>query len=304
MGIKPGQPGRAEDFIDESERSVDPADDEGKVVKLEDTGRVHEDFLRRREEFIFDEDGNFTVPDWGELFIIEIWGAGGSGGIAHGGSTGRAVASGGAGGQYAKTTLPFGFLNAGATIAVTVGAGGASVSQSLNFNSVNGNSGAETSFGDYLKVSGSPGGGASHVDSPSNTSQSRVTGNLNADADNADTLTLVEANVRGGSSGGANTTTPSAQDGLNTTLVAAGGGGAAVTNDTTPTPSGEGGVSELAGNGGDGASTSGTAVTASNGVAPGGGGGGATGRGGSQTITSGAGANGRVKITALGKFGE
>lgn len=46
MAISPGEKGRADDFINESERDANPANDEGRVAKLESNGTIHEHFMR------------------------------------------------------------------------------------------------------------------------------------------------------------------------------------------------------------------------------------------------------------------
>ena len=300
MGITPGLPGRAEDFINESERNATPAEDVGKGVKLEDNGKFSEKFIRDRQEFIFDESGTFTVPDWGDELIVEVWGAGGSGGAgAFGGNDVRLAAAGGAGGQYANIRLPKGVFNHNDTVSVTIGAGGAAVTGAGDRNT--GNTGGATSFGDFLSVTGAPGGGTNSSDTFPTTTNN-TTGAKSSTSTDDDVETIILVNARGAFGGGASasSSTAEATNGQSREKLSGGGGGAAHNGGIGNFDSGDGGTSIEAGNGGNGASQSANA-TAQAGTNPGGGGGGAVCRTG--TATSGAGGNGRVKVTVIGKIG-
>lgn len=59
MSITPGSDGDASDFIDESERDSTPANDAGRVPKLESDGRLHGAFLPN--EFGDGSDGDVTI---------------------------------------------------------------------------------------------------------------------------------------------------------------------------------------------------------------------------------------------------
>jgi len=97
---------------------------------------------------VFSSNGTFTVPAAISRIFVRLWGAGGGGGGVGGGGGG---ASGGAGGGYAEgwyTVTP------GASITVTIGAGGALG----NGTPTAGGSGGTTSFGPYLSATGGGGG--------------------------------------------------------------------------------------------------------------------------------------------------
>ncbi len=88
----------------------------------------------------YSSDGNFTVPEGINTFMIELWGAGG----------GASTTSGGGGGAYAKKI----FINQipGTIYNVTIGTGGSGVS------SGNGGTGGTTSFHNIVNVTGGGGG--------------------------------------------------------------------------------------------------------------------------------------------------
>lgn len=63
MAIDPGSTGRADDFIFQADKDVTPANDEGRVPKLQDDARLHADFvLPPGVMFPFAGDGG-DVPD-------------------------------------------------------------------------------------------------------------------------------------------------------------------------------------------------------------------------------------------------
>jgi hypothetical protein len=148
MGIIPGQPGRAEDFIDESERSVDPADDEGKVVKLEEDGKISGEFLRTFKRTVFTSNGTFTLDE--KTRYLEVEGVGGGGGSGGAASDDGSGAGGAAGGYFKKV---FQRSEVDASVAVTIGAAG-----SAGGVSTSGGDGGTTSFGSLLIGNGGKGG--------------------------------------------------------------------------------------------------------------------------------------------------
>ncbi|TFH72385.1 hypothetical protein E3V39_12455 [Gammaproteobacteria bacterium LSUCC0112] len=267
MGIVVGQPIVASDFIDESEKDPTPANDEGRVPKLESTGKLSKEFLPPTADIqIFTASGTWTKPSTGTMALIKVWGGGGSGGAASWAN--RSAASGGAGGEYRVSLIPL--YKLAATETVTVGLGGpAASSMSLN-NTANGNVGGASSFGSHVTANGGNGGlGAGN-------SSGTVTANAAAGGVGGSNANIAFENVNGVSSSSASTsgTTPQASSGGD-------GGGV---------PGAEGG------DGGAGVTAAGTLATGVAGSTPGGGGGGAAaGFVGAQAI-SGAGANGRVEI--------
>lgn len=182
----------------------------------------------------FTATGTWTKPSGAKWVQVEIWGAGGSG-RAH-------PTSGGGGGGGAYATRLFLASDVSATVSVTIGAGGTSVTGSTN-----GNNGGNTSFGTYLVGYGGKGAGSSGAAGGAGTNY----------------LSLVGANnyydaQGGGTNGGA---------GGNSYFGGGGGGG------FSSSASGTGGTSYYGGAGGAGNHTG----SATAGSTPGGGGGGSLG---------------------------
>jgi hypothetical protein len=100
---------------------------------------------------VFDSNGVFVVPVGAKKVMVEVWGAGGSGGpccfcsVAGGGTFGG---GGGGGGGYAKGIVN---VTPGSNITVTVGVGGG-VSSNMSFN------GGTSSFGSFISATGGQGG--------------------------------------------------------------------------------------------------------------------------------------------------
>jgi hypothetical protein len=101
----------------------------------------------------------YTVPStytWtkpsGDYVLVEIWGAGGSGGK-------DTYAGGGGGGGYTSFIVPASILPS--TVSVTVGAGGASVSSSGP-----GNAGGSSSFGSFATATGGAAGLGNSASNP------------------------------------------------------------------------------------------------------------------------------------------
>jgi len=99
----------------------------------------------------FNSSGTWTKPSGAKLVSVQCWGGGGSGGYPGGSAT-----AGGGGGGYASAWFSASIL--GATVSVTVGAGGASRSPVGT-----GYAGGASSFGTHLTANGGAGGVASDV---------------------------------------------------------------------------------------------------------------------------------------------
>ncbi|MGR3504906.1 MAG: hypothetical protein ACU0B7_03435 [Paracoccaceae bacterium] len=117
-------------FINESERSVDPADDVGKVVQLEADGKIDGSFLRASKIEKFTSSGTWTKDEGLQYIIVEVQAAGGNGATGvDNGSTGS-PGGGGGGGGYTKKLIPASALGASET--VTVGGVGSNSSFGLH----------------------------------------------------------------------------------------------------------------------------------------------------------------------------
>ena len=129
-------------FINESERSVDPADDAGKVPQLEADGKISGKFLREANIVPYTASGTWTKPNGLRYIIVEGVGGGGGGG---GGSSTTAKGGGGGGGYFRKKISA---QDLASTVSVTIGAGGSPH-----------NVGGASSFGSHATANGgaSPG---------------------------------------------------------------------------------------------------------------------------------------------------
>lgn len=249
----------------------------------------------------------WTKPNHGVLAFIQVWGAGASGGKS------ANDGGGGGGGAYNERWIAVASLSA--SVAVTVGAGGAAVAT----NDTSGLVGGDSSFGAYLAAygggggagtgatAGQGGGGGGGLTSAGATALNNAggAGGGLAGAIGAETTnTAGNSNPFGGGGGGGGT-------------VAGGhgvhGGGGGGGGEAAGTP-GAGGSSIYGGGGGGGggdaaAGAGGTGVTyggnggaggagaasGTDGTAPGGGGGGCDNAG----AASGAGARGEVRVTVF-----
>lgn len=88
----------------------------------------------------FTSSGTFTVPSGVSMVVVEMYGGGGGGGNYQDASPTYRIAYGGEAGQYVVKPV---LVTAGASVAVTIGAGGNGAS-SIN---TKGSDGANTSFG-------------------------------------------------------------------------------------------------------------------------------------------------------------
>ncbi len=215
--------------------------------------------------------------------LVQMWGAGGSGSFR----TGTGTCGGGGGGSYREFWLKLDQLSA--TETATVGAGGVAVSGS----NINGNAGASTTFtingttitlaggsaGAQAGASGSPLGGAG-----ANVYSIATSTNI-ADG-GAATAGAGPASIDGGGGGGG---CAAGTPGAGGASKRGGGGGGAV-GDAGAVASG--GDSELAGDGGAGKEGAGAGNP---GTSPSGGGGGAR----NGATSSGAGGNGKVRVTVF-----
>jgi len=219
--------------------------------------------------------GTYTKSTGAKKVLVEIWGAGGSGGSGENPSVG-----GGGGGEYRKYWLDASDLDA--SVSITIGSGGAGVTASSE---TSGNSGGDTTFGGYATSTGGSGGG---YDSANNnpvaggsggTPFSNIEGIWGAGQSSAGGQSGTKSAGGGGSeSGGGN-------GGGSSLWGGAGGGGSGNASQ------GAGGTSTYGGNGGDGEHD----TEGGDGVQPGGGGGACDSSTG--THESGTGGDGQVIIT-------
>lgn len=207
----------------------------------------------------FTASGTWTKPSGYSAdtpVTVEAWGGGG-GGAGYSGN--NVNAGGGGGGAYAVKTFRFGDLPA--TVAVTIGAGGAA---GTNVRGGEGATGGNTTFGSLLTAYGGGGGSTENAGGsgggelaaglrPSQGSAGGAVGGGNAGA--------TAYTIHGGGGGGG----PSAGGGH---AVYGGGGGGGGWNTAQGTP----GYSKYGGSGGAGGNNT---TNATDGTAPGGGGGGA-----------------------------
>lgn len=252
----------------------------------------------------FTGSGTWTKPSGfhaGSMVLIQAWGGGASG--AKGDSANPTRGGGGGGGAYTEKWMPLSSL--GATVTVTIGAGGAAKTTKGD-----GNSGGDTTFGSHLTAYGGAGG---KVGSTSSDVGGGGGGSLGAGSGQTGGIpsslymggTTANANSDGGGGGGAtNTKGGDASNG-----GGAGGGGA--TGGVGAGTGGAGGMSFNGGGGGGGGAgaTAGAGGTSVNGGAGGAGATGANnatagsqpagGGGGSEGGDSGAGGAGKIVVTVF-----
>lgn len=247
---------------------------------------------------IFSVSGTYTIPKWARLLFVEGWGSGASGACARS-STSSAEASGGGAGAHRAALIAVSSINA-ATVAVTVGVGGAAVTIASGTSDVtaNGNDGVDTTFGTFLVANKGVKGTASIANETS------VAGGIGGTVSGSGVSFISEAGAAGGA--GSSVGTGSAAAGGNATEAGGGGGGAAADSSSGNALSGAGGASTRAGAGGAGISAyqaGSGAMNATNGADKSGGGGAAAyqcgGGAAARALTSGKGGDGLLIVTAI-----
>lgn len=250
-------------FIFESEKDATPANDLGRIPKLEEVdgigAKIARIFLPGTLVEEFTSTGAYIKKIGAKRVIVELW-AGGASGAA---TNTNNKASGGGGGEYLKFELPASIL--ASSEAVTIGAGGIAVS-----GGVAGNDGGDTTFGTTI-IFGTANGG-----------KAGVYGSIDALGGTGATDTLSNPKSEDGGIG-------DNSDDVGGSAVWAGAGGGGI-DGTGGTPVSLGGASEFGGDGGDANATS---TNGDDGIVPSGGGGGADG------ATSGAGGGGKIRITTI-----
>lgn len=261
----------------------------------------------------FTSNATWTKPVIGNMVFIQVWGAGGSGGKTQNNRAG----GGGGGGAYTELWLPFSSM--GATETITIGTGGAAITAA----DTNGNVGGNTTVGSLLTGYGGGGGRGDNA----TASGGGGGGSISAGATAATAVGGLGGNPSGvgpgsggtiGVAGGANSDGGGGGGGYDNGAPGAGGashnggGGGGGGDIGSPNTSGLGGASFNGGGGGGGGAFENAA--AAGGVSTNGGNGGAGGYdgnaavdgtfpsgggGGTETGTSGAGADGQVKITVF-----
>jgi hypothetical protein len=279
-------PIREDNIINESERSVDPADDEYKLVKLESGGRLSASFIPGTPLAVYDltESGTWTKPDFGSWALVLTWGSGG-GGAGYRVNADTIRAHGGAGGALISVLIPLPLITS--TVSYIIGEGGNGGNSTSDGSTQNGQDGGTTSFGDFIEVDGGNGGLAN----PSNnTSQA---GN---DTHTSDLGFVTQQVLTGGRSGTVNTGSGQvAQDAPNQPYQGAGAGGAQRNSFTSAFSSGNGGENLFLGFlGGNGDAQNSTPATGSAGQTTCGGGAAVTRTGASATV--GKGGDGFIRI--------
>ena len=271
--------------------------DAGKLVAIDTDGYINNDLFTVVKIEEFSASGTWTKDTGLKYVEVEMWGAGGSGGCAI--RDGACSSGGGGGGAYYKQRFIAGDL--GATETVTVGAGGAAVTDTDERNSTQGLDGTDSTFGSLFTVSGGAGGS---VFSASWDADGGAGGDAIPDyslgmlpfeggaAGNGGVSAPGEGYYGGGGGGGNGP--DYIQTGADAVWGGAGGGGSWASDEIVLA-----GTSTFGGNGGNGAGNqnAGTTTTADDGVAPGGGGGAGLIDNATGTVTSGKGGDGFIRIT-------
>lgn len=143
MSITTGLNGDASDFINESERDGTPANDAGRVPKLEDDGYLSPAWLDANPVVrVYSSNDTWSKPAGLKYIVVELVGGGGPGG--RNGSSAATSVEGGCAGGYSRKKINASALSA--TEAVTVGAGGVS--------SASPTQGGTSSFGSHCQATG------------------------------------------------------------------------------------------------------------------------------------------------------
>jgi hypothetical protein len=228
----------------------------------------------------FAASGTYTAPAGLKYARVRAWGAGGSGCA----NRSNSIAGGGGGGGYIERFLTSAEIGVSQT--VTIGQGGAAVAVSTAVITA-GNNGGNTTFGSLITAyggTGAPAGGVSTTGGAGGNYFAQGGGTVDGgSAGPASSGGAGGDNVNSGGGGGG----AASLGGVGGKSVFGGGGGGATAGGVNTAA---GGVSTYGGAGGAGSFT-----TATSGSIPGGGGGGASNSTG--TVTSGAGANGKIEVT-------
>lgn len=285
MAIATGEPISAGDFVSTSSG----ASDEGKVAKLDASGQLDQGFLKGSyfDQQTFSVSGTWNKPSRGSWAIVEVWGAGGSGGVSKDQvSMKTAAATGGGGGEYVAIVYLIHFM--GDTVSVTIGTGGAAQTRSTD-GATAGAAGGNSSFGAYATANGGGAGNATVNDGSS------LGGGAGGTGGSTGIIQMkIDAGVAGGAArGGFNPV--SANAGTDNDFGGAGGGSAALGEGYTGSPAtSSGGTSTNGGNGGAGAYN----ATATDGASKGGGGGGSV-SDNATSYSSGKGGDGYCRVTVF-----
>lgn len=263
----------------------------GEIRLFQSNGTDIKSYVLKGFSRTFTATGLFIKPPGYNDFEGEAWGGGGSGAVS------ATQAGGGGGAVNVPFKVPASAL--GATVAVTIGAGGAAVVGSGV--DANGNPGGNTTFGTFVTAyAGAQGssGGSARGGGGGGAFGAGVVGGQGGEPTTSGALNNSGFGGGygggfggGGTSNGGDSIYGGGGGGLATSLAGnslhggGGGGGASSSAETL------GGTSRLGGAGGRGRS----ATNGVGGVAPGGGGGGT----GSLTATSGAGARGELRIRGV-----
>ena len=143
---KADEPIKEENIINESERdSANPENDEYKLVKLEDDGKVSGQFLRPANIVVFETNGTYSCPANVSHIKVEAVGGGQAG--ERNGSAAATTAQSGRGGNYGVKIIPRDDITS--EVSVVIGSGGVGTTSSSGTPN-----GSTTSFGAFMSVTG------------------------------------------------------------------------------------------------------------------------------------------------------